>query len=107
MDLENARRKRGSNRGATTKLLTKIKEALDDADNIDEVRLQMYLTYLKDKIELLKYLDKEIFDTLIDQEADQAACDQEMEEACEIRERATYNLAILEKALKEIEYCTH
>ena len=104
MDLEKARRKRGSNRGATTRLLTKIKEALDDAENRDEVRLQMYLTDLKDKIELLKYLDKEIFDTMIDQEADQAACDQEMEEACEVRERATYNLAILEKALKEIEF---
>jgi len=96
MDLEKARRKRGSNRGATTRLLTKIKEALDD-DNRDEVRLQVYLTDLKDKIELLKNLDKEIFDTMIDQEADQAACDQEMEEACEIKERATYNLAILEK----------
>ena len=103
MDLEKARRKRGSNRGATTRLLTKIIEALDDADNRDEVRLQMYFTDLKEKIELLKYLDKEIFDTMIDQETDQAACDQEMEEACEIRERATYNLAILEKALKEIE----
>ena len=102
MDLEKARRKRGSNRGATTRLLTKIKEALDD-DNRDEVRLQVHLTDLKDKIELLKNLDKEIFDTMIDQEADQAACDQEMEEACEIKERATYNLAILEKALKDMD----
>ena len=50
MELEKARRKRGSNRGATTRLLTKIKEALDDADNRDEARLQVYLTDLKDKI---------------------------------------------------------
>ena len=33
MDLEKARRKRASNRGAATRLLTKIKEALEDADN--------------------------------------------------------------------------
>ena len=59
MDLEKARRKRGSNHGAMTKLLTKIKEALDDADIRDEVRLQIYVTDLKDKIELLKNLDSE------------------------------------------------
>ena len=86
-----------------TQLLTKIEDALYDADTRDEVCLQIYLTDLKDKIDLLRNLDKEIFHTMIDQEADQAACDQEMEDACEIRERATYNVAILEKALKESE----
>ena len=40
---------------------------------------------------------------MIDQEANQAAFDQEMEEACEIKERATYHLAILEKAIKDMD----
>ena len=40
---------------------------------------------------------------MIDQEANQAAFDQEMEEACKIKERATYHLAILEKAIKDMD----
>eukprot|EP00795_Rhopilema_esculentum_P009041 gene9041-16684_t len=78
-NLEKTKKKRKSHRGTTTKLLNKVEDALAKEEK-DQLRLQQLLADLKDKAEVLKALDGEIFELMIE-EADDDACDKEAEEA--------------------------
>ena len=100
-NLEKTKKKRKSHRGTTTKLLNKVEDALAKEEK-DQLRLQQLLADLKDKAEVLKALDGEIFELMIE-EADDDACDKETEEASDIKEKITYNLISLENALKEMD----
>ena len=100
-NLEKTKKKRKSHRGTTTKLLNKVEDALAKEEK-DQLRLQQLLADLKDKAEVLKALDGEIFELMIE-EADDDACDKETEEASDIKEKIMYNLISLENALKEMD----
>lgn len=89
-----AKKKRKSYRGAITKLLNKTEETLSSHDG-DELLLLQLQVDLKEKSELLRALDEEIFDLMIENSSEEA-CDKEAEEATEIREKITYGLVSLE-----------
>ena len=98
-NLEKAKKKRKSHRGAATKLLNKLDDALKGED-VNELRLRQIQTDLKEKAQCLKALDEEIFDLMIEHSTNED-CDKEAEDASEIKERITYGLILLEDALKE------
>ena len=99
--VERLRKKRKPIQGVTTKLLNKIDDALKkDPNQIDERKLKQYETNLKDNFKILKQLDKEIFDGLLETDAEDDACEKEVLDASEINKITTYGLICLEEPLK-------
>lgn len=74
--------------------MNKTEETLSSHDG-DELLLLQLQVDLKEKSELLRALDEEIFDLMIENSSEEA-CDKEAEEATEIREKITYGLVSLE-----------
>eukprot|EP00112_Aurelia_sp_Birch-Aquarium-sp1_P002538 Seg128.14 transcript_id=Seg128.14/GoldUCD/mRNA.D3Y31 product="hypothetical protein" protein_id=Seg128.14/GoldUCD/D3Y31 len=95
---DKAKKKRRSHRGTTTKILNKLDDALKEEDA--NARLRQIQTDLKEKAQVLKELDEQIFDLMIEHSSEED-CDKETDETSEIKERVTYGLILLEDALKE------
>eukprot|EP00794_Sanderia_malayensis_P003851 gene3851-biopygen3280 len=99
--LERAKSKRKIHRGTITKLLYKVKDILDDEDE-DLIKMQQFSTMLKQKSEVLKGLDEEIFHILIE-DTDEEDCEKALEEGREIQENVNYYLIKQTSALKKAD----
>ena len=99
--VEKLRKKRKPIRGVITKLMNKADNALkENLDQIDERKLKHYETNLKDSFELLRQLDNDIFEGLVDNNADDDVCEKEMLDTSDINEKVTYCLICLEDSLR-------
>ena len=100
-DVEKLRKKRKPIRGVITKFLNKVDDAWkEDPKQIDERKLKQYEKNLKDNFELLKQLDKDIFEGLVENDAEDDVCEKEVLDASDINERVTYCLICLEEPFK-------
>ena len=101
--IERVRKRRGTTRGLTTKVVTKTEAALgEDRSNIDHRKLKQIKTDLEEKSGYLKELDAKILDSLYDENADSEACEKEAEEADDIQAKISFKLICIEEILKEI-----
>ena len=100
-EVEKLRKKRKPFRGVITKLMNKIDEALkEDRSQVDERKLQQYKVNLNNTFETLKELDEEIFEGLVENDADDDICEKEVFDASDITEKVTFCLICLEESLK-------
>ena len=100
--VEKARKKRKPIRGAVTKLLNKVDDLLkEDSAQIEKRKLKQYEANIAENVEVLKRLDEEILDGLVENDADDDVCEKEVSDASEIKERVTYSLIYLKEALEK------
>ena len=100
--VEKARKKRKPIRGAVTKLLNKVDDLLkEDSAPIEKRKLKQYEANIAENVEVLKRLDEEILDGLVENDADDDVCEKEVSDASEIKERVTYSLIYLKEALEK------
>ena len=97
--LEKLKKKRRTYRATTTKTVNKIDDILKQED-VDVIRIQQLLSDIREKLGTLKELDDGILEIMFENNDDEA-CEKEAEEANEIREKVTYNIFLLEEALKK------
>ena len=103
-EMDCSRKKRRTTRGLVTKLLTKVKESLEEeTEAVDQRKLRQFEIDLKEKAECLKELDETVLNNLFDTDADEETCGNEAEEANAIQEKITYQLICIQDALKEID----
>eukprot|EP00795_Rhopilema_esculentum_P017294 gene17294-8872_t len=97
--LEKLKKKRRTYRATTTKTVNKIDD-ISKQEDVDVIRIQQLLSDIREKLGTLKELDDGILEIMFENNDDEA-CEKEAEEANEIREKVTYNIFLLEKALKK------
>eukprot|EP00795_Rhopilema_esculentum_P005498 gene5498-1931_t len=102
--LEKLKKKRRTYRATTTKTVNKIDDILKQED-VDVIRIQQLLSDIREKLGTLKELDDGILEIMFENNDDEA-CEKEAEEANEIREKVTYNIFLLEEALKKYSSST-
>ena len=91
MEVEKLKRKRKTTRGIVTKLLNKIADVeKNDPEAIDARLLRQWMLSLDENVEVLKKLDSEILEQMIEHDADERDVEKEAEDSNEVREKIIY-----------------
>eukprot|EP00794_Sanderia_malayensis_P009577 gene9577-biopygen7909 len=102
--IEKSKKKRRAYRAVSTRLVNKAEEILAEELSIDRHgKLQQVFEELRDKRYVLKQLDEEILDLLIDNDIDDETCENEATEASAVQEKVGICLKSIENALEPKE----